>query len=79
MVVEPAMVTAPTLDTERKVEVAPALTILKRSAVCPTRERKAKGTAVVEVASTVKTPDWEREVTDVVPIMIWSPVVVSSK
>ena len=72
------MVTAPTLETETKVEVAPAFIIRKRSAVCPTRARKARGTAVVDVASTVKTPDCESEETDEVPTMTWSPVAVSS-
>mgnify|MGYP001610636625 CR=1 FL=1 len=65
--VEAPKVAAPRLDIARKVEVAPVLTILKRSASCPLAERMTRGmelTAVptVEVASTVKTAVLKAEV-----------------
>ena len=56
----PLMVVEPVFDMEKKVEVAPVLTILKRSASCPlalliTRGMELTGVPAVEVASTVRT------------------------
>ena len=60
MVEEPVTMNSPMLVTVRKVEVAPVLVILKRSASCPLALRMTKGMELtlvpaVEVASTVKT------------------------
>ena len=76
IVVDAPKVAAPRLEMLKNVEVAPVLTILKRSESWPLAERITRGielTAVpaVEVASTVKTALVKGEV---VPMANWSKV-----
>ena len=67
IVVEAPMVMTPKFEMERKVEVAPVLTIRRRSANCPlalliTRGMELTAVPTVEVASIVKTAVLKAEV-----------------
>ena len=61
----PSVVVVPSAPTEKRVDVAPAFTILKRSPVCPWVARMTSGIWVVEVDSRVSPA---REYGEVVPI-----------